>query len=196
METGLGLTGYDFVVIGLSLLLIVRGIWLGFLRQVTGLLSLFLGYFVASQYHDRLFPFLTDLSGNPKVIFVVSVVILFVATYIATMLLGRGLSHVIEIVISKWFDKILGASLGAAMAICTVVLLHMILGSVLAPEDKMLRDCRTCDVLNVTTDYARTFIQDEEVRKSLMQQTPAISAEDVMEFLEKRPQEGSGRVAQ
>ena len=196
METGLSLTGYDFIVIGLVVLLIVRGVWLGFLKQVTGLLSLFLGYYVASQYHDRLFPFLKDLSENPKVIFVVSVVILFVVTYIVTMLLGRGLSHVIEIVISKWFDKILGASLGAAMALCLVVLLHMILGSVLAPEDKMLRDCRTCDVLNVATDFARTFIQDEDVRNSFMQQTPAISAEDVFNFFEGRPQEGTGQVPQ
>ncbi|MEE4242159.1 MAG: CvpA family protein [Desulfopila sp.] len=186
MEAGLSLTGYDFVVVGLTFLLIARGVWLGFLRQVTGLLSLFLGYYVASQYHDRLFPFLKDISENPKVVFVVSVVLLFAATYIAAMLLGKGLSRVIEIVISKWFDKVLGAILGAAMAVCIVVLLHMILGSVLAPEDKMLRDCRTCDVLNMMTDYTRAFIQDEEVRKSFMQQTPAISSEEVIDFLQGR----------
>ncbi len=191
METGINLTGYDFVVLGIAALLVVRGLWLGLLRQVTGLLSLVIGYYVASQYHDRLFPFLKDVSDNPKVVFVASVVILFVATYLAALLLGKLLSRVVEIVISKWFDKILGAVLGGMLAVIVVVLLHMILGSVLAPENTMLKECRTCDGLNRATDFARTVIRDEEVRNSLMQQSPAITAEELLNFFQDQ-QYGSG----
>src|SRR6056297_109648 len=115
METGVNLTGYDFVVVGLLFLFIARGLWLGFFKQVTGLVALFVSYYVASQYHDRLFPFLKDLSDNPTVIFLASIVILFLVTYIVTLLLGKGLSRVIEIVISKWFDKLLGAVFGGVM---------------------------------------------------------------------------------
>lgn len=184
METGVNLAGYDLVIVGLFVLFIVRGVWVGFLRQVTGLLSLYLGYYVASGYHDRLFPFLKDISENPKVVFIASVVILFCATYVASMLIGKGLAYVIEITISKWFDRILGAGLGAAKAVIITVLLHMMLSSILPPENAMLRDCQSCDALNNAAEYARAFIRDEEVRKSLMQQTPAISKEDVQRFLE------------
>lgn len=187
METGVNLTGYDFAVFGLLVLFIGRGIWLGFLKQVTSLVSIYLGYIVASQYHDRLFPFLKDITENPKVGFVVSVVILFVGTYVVTMLLGKGLSYVIEITVTKWFDRILGAILGVAKAVIVVVLMHMVLGSILAPESKMLRDCQTCAGLNTATDFARDIIRDEDVRKSLMQQTPAISADDVRQFFEDLP---------
>ena len=155
---------------------------------MTGLLALCLGYYVASQYHDRLFPFLKDLSDNPKVVFVASVVILFIATYVVAMLLGKVLTYVIEVTISKWFDKSLGAVLGVIKAAVVVIFLHMLLGSILAPENKMLRECQTCTALNNATDFAREIIQDEEVRKALMQQTPAISAEDVRNFFEKKPQ--------
>ncbi len=188
METGINLTGYDFVVIGLFALFIARGIWLGLLKQVTGLLALCLGYVVASQYHDRLFPFLKDLSDNPKVVFVASVVILFVATYVVTMLIGKVLAYVIEITISKWFDRSLGALLGVIKAAVVVIFLHMILSSILAPENAMLRECQTCNALNKAADYTRAIIQDEEVREALMQKTPAISAEDVREFFETKPQ--------
>lgn len=184
MVTGISLTGYDFVVVGLVVLFIGRGIWLGLLRQVTGLLSLYFGYFVASQYHDRLFPFLKGISENPKVVFVVSVVLLFVATYVVAMLLGKGLANVIEITISKWFDRFLGAFLGAAKAAIVVILMHMVLGSILAPENTILRDCQTCKGLDTVTDFARTIIRDEDVRKSLMRQTPAISAEAVRQIIE------------
>jgi membrane protein required for colicin V production len=189
METAVNLTGYDFFVLGLSLLFIARGIWLGLLRQVTGLVALFLSYYVASQYHDRLFPFLKDLSDNPTVVFIAAVVILFLVTYIIVLLLGKVLSQVIEILISTWFDKILGSILGAAMAVVVVVLLHMILSSVMAPESAMLRDCRTCGPLNKAAEFAGAFIEDEEVRKSLMPQSPAISVEDVLNYFETKQQE-------
>ena len=190
METGFVLTGYDFVVIGLAVLFVVRGLWLGFLKQVTGVLALCLGYFFASQYHDRLFPFLKDLSDNPKVIFISSVVILFVVTFAIVMLLGKGLSYVVEITFSKWFDKLLGILLGAVKACLVVVLMHLVLGSILAPENTMLRECQTCNGLNAAADFARSIIRDEDVRKSLIQQTPAISTEEVMQFFDEALQNG------
>jgi membrane protein required for colicin V production len=191
METGFVLTGYDFVVIGLAVLFIVRGFWLGLLKQITGLLALLLGYFIASQYHDRLFPFLKDLSDNPKVIFISSVVILFVVTFAIVMLLGKGLSYVVEITFSKWFDKLLGTLLGAVKACLVVVLMHLVLGSILAPENTMLRECQTCNGLNAATDLARLIIRDEDVRQSLMQKTPAISTEEVMQFFDETFENGS-----
>jgi len=184
MDSGINLTGYDFVVLGLFLLFVARGIWLGLLRQVTGLLSLCLAYYVASHYHDRLFPFLKDISDNPKVVFVASIALLFIATYIGGILIGKALAYVVEIALSKWFDKLLGALLGAVMASVVVVFVHMVLSSVLPPENKMIRTCQTCNELNAATDYARAFIKDEEVRKALMQQAPAITTEDLRQFFE------------
>lgn len=187
METGINLTGYDFYVLGILLLFVGRGIWLGLLRQVAGLLSLYLGYFVASQYHDRLFPFLKEISESPQIIFAISFVVLFVATYVIAMLLGKALGYVIEITINKWFDKFLGGLLGVAKGALVVVILHMILGTVLAPESTIQRKCMSCGTINMATDYARDFIRDEDVRKSLKQQTPAISPEVVREFLDEPP---------
>ena len=188
MQTGINLTGYDFVVVGIFVLLIGSGIWLGLLRQIASLLSLYLSYFVASHYHDRLFPFLKELSDNPKVVFLIGFVLLFVLTYVVAMLLGKVLATVIEITVSKWFDMFLGGVLGAAKAVIVVVLLHMILGSVLAPQSTILRNCYTCEELNRATDFARAVIRDEDVRKSLMQQTPAISSETVRQFLDEPKQ--------
>lgn len=184
METAATLTGYDFVVIGLFVLFLVRGLWLGLFKQITVLVALYLGYVIASQYHDRLFPFLKGVSEDPKVIFIASAVILFIATYLLTMLLGKGLSHVIEISISKWFDKILGAIMGVLKAGIVIVLLHMVLSSLLPPENTMLKECQTCEGVNTATDYARKIIRDEEVREALMQKTPAITTEDVLQFFE------------
>lgn len=184
MQIGANLTGYDFLVMGLLLLLIGRGLWLGFLKQVIGLVALYFGYIVASQYHDRLFPFLRDFSGNPKVIFFSSYALVFIVTYILAMFLGKGLNYVIKITMVGWFDRLLGGFLGLAKGVLLIVLMHMILGTVLAPENQLLRSCETCDELNAATGFALELVRNEDARKALMQQVPAISVEAVKGYLD------------
>jgi len=36
------------------LLFTIRGLWIGFLRQITTLIALLVGYVIAGQYHDKL----------------------------------------------------------------------------------------------------------------------------------------------
>ncbi|PHR24655.1 MAG: colicin V production protein [Desulfotalea sp.] len=182
-----GLTPYDMVVLGLFFVLICRGIWLGLLKQVTGLAALYLGYYAASQYHDVVFPILKNVSDNPKVVFLTSYVILFVITYIVIMLIGKGLGYVISLTITSWFDRMLGGLVGFAKAMILAVMLHMILGTVLAPENQMLRTCVTCDALNGASEFTRKFIQNDDVRQSLLQREPAISLDTVKEYLASPP---------
>ncbi|SDO44858.1 CvpA family protein [Desulforhopalus singaporensis] len=178
-----GLTAYDLVIVGLFILLVGRGIWLGMLKQVTGLLALYFGYFAASRYHEQIFPMLKNVTDNPKVMFLTSYVILFIITYIVIMLIGKGLSMVVQMTITSWFDKLFGALVGFAKAAILAVLLHIVLGTILAPENPMLRTCRTCGALNGAADFTREFIRNEEVRKSLLQQQPAISLDAVKNYL-------------
>jgi membrane protein required for colicin V production len=183
MEIGADLTIYDLVVMGLLLLLVARGLWVGFLRQIISLVALYIGYIVASRYHDRLFPFLRDLSDNPEVVFFVSYAILFVITYILAVLAGKGLHYVVKVTMAGWFDHLLGGFLGFAKGILLIVLMHMVLGTVLAPENQLLRNCQTCDELNAATGLAIELVSNEDARKALMQQVPAISVDSVKEYL-------------
>lgn len=177
------LSAYDFVIIGIILLFVARGVWAGFLKQLVPLLALYFGYFAASRYHDQLFPFLRDISDNPKVVFLSACVILFAATYLVATLLGKGLGLVIQVSVVPWFDRILGAILGTAKACILVVLIHMILGTLMAPDNEMLRTCATCPTLNQMSELTREIIKDEEIRESLRQKQPAIALESIQEHL-------------
>lgn len=191
MEAFGGLTTYDLVVLGIFAALIARGLWIGLLKQLTSLLALYLGYFAASQYHDRLLPVLRDISDNPKVLFLTAYIILFIATYLVVMLLGKLLSLVINMTLVGWFDRLLGAVVGFAKAAIIVILIHLFLGTILAPENQLLRGCATCGVLNDAAEYTRTLIRDEEARKALMQQRPAISIDALKDYLAP-PAQGGG----
>ncbi len=188
------LSAYDFVIVGIIVLLLIRGIWVGMLRQIVPLLALYLGYFAASRYHDQLFPFLKDISDNPKVVFLAAYVITFAVTYVVAFLIGKGLARVIQVTITPWFDRILGAMLGLAKALILVVLVHMLLGTLMAPDNEMLRSCQTCPALNHMSDLTREIIKDEEIREALRHKKPAIAIEEMSSILMK--EYGDGKAEQ
>jgi membrane protein required for colicin V production len=99
------------------------------------------------------------------------------------MLLGKALGYVLQLTITSWFDRFLGAVVGFGKAIILAVLLHMILGTILAPENQMLRACVTCGALNGAAGVTRELISNEETRKALLQQQPAIAIDAVKGFL-------------
>ncbi len=175
MDNALHLTGYDFVIIALLFLFILRGLWVGFLRQITTLVALLVGYVIAGQYHDKLFPFLRGLTDNPQIVFLASYVVLFGVVYVVTMLFGKGLARVVELTVAGWFDKVLGGVLGAVKAAILIVFLNMVLSGVLAPENSMLRSCLLCPYVNQATEYVRSLIKDDNMRKAFLQKKPAIS---------------------
>ncbi len=188
------LTAYDLVILGLFAILIARGMWLGMLRQVTGLLALYVGYFAASQHHDKLFPILREFSTNPTIVFLASYVILFIAAYVVVMLLGKMLSYVIQLTITSWFDRLLGGAVGFAKAAILVVLLHIMLGTILVPESELQKNCVTCQPLGEASEFTMRLIRDEEVRKALRQKQPAIAIDAVKGYLsptigERNPQQ-------
>lgn len=185
----LQLSAYDFVIAGIVLLLFFRGVWLGMLGQVVPLLALYVGYVVAGRYHEQLFPFLQEVSDSPKVVFLAAYVITFGATYIVAFLLGRGLGKVIQVTITPWFDRILGAFLGLAKALIVVILIHMLLGTLMAPDNEMLRSCRSCPTLNKMSDLTREIIKDEDIREALRHKQPAIVIEEMSSILMNQEQE-------
>ena len=191
MDNAFNLTGFDFVIIALLLLFTLRGLWVGFLRQITTLVALLVGYVIAGQYHDKLFPFLRGLTDNPHAVFWSSYVILFGITYVVTMLFGKGLAKVIELTIAGWFDKLLGGVFGALKAVVLIILLNMVLSGVLAPENTMLRNCQLCPYLSQATDYFRSLIKDDTLREAFLQKKPAIAEkQEKTERQKQHPEDG------
>jgi len=178
MDGSFHLTGFDFVIVGLLLLFVLRGLWVGFLAQITTLVALLVGYVIAGQYHDKLFPFLREVTDNPHAVFWASYVVLFAITYIIAMLIGKVLAKVVNLTIAGWFDKLLGGALGVAKAVILIVFLSMILSGVLAPENKMLRNCYFCPYVKQATELFRSVIKDDAMRKALVQKMPAISEKE------------------
>ena len=176
-------TIYDLVVIGLFLLFIGRGLWVGLLKQVTVLLALYFAFFAAGRYHDRILPLMREISTNSQLVFLVSYVVIFLISYMLVVLLGKGLSYVLKLTITSWFDRLLGAVVGFAKAAIVVVLLHLVLGAVLPAESPALNKCVTCGPLNQGAELTRELIRNEELRREVIETKPAAVLDKLKEFL-------------
>ncbi|MDO4557498.1 MAG: CvpA family protein, partial [Planctomycetia bacterium] len=68
---------YDLIMLGLLVLLTLRGLWKGLIHQMASLLSVFLSFWVATQYADRLAPY---VGGTAPTNHWVAMLILYIAT--------------------------------------------------------------------------------------------------------------------
>ena len=179
MDIGFDLTVYDLVIAAIFVFFMVRGIWVGFLNQVTVIVALYIGYLVSGQYHDKLFPFLRGVSENPQIVFLLAYAIVFACTYVLTMLLGKALTGVVNLTVAGWFDKVIGAIFGAVKALILAILLHMLLTTFMAADTPMLRQCKLCPYLSEAMNLFQQLIKDEKVRQAFEKKRPAIPEQTV-----------------
>jgi membrane protein required for colicin V production len=178
MVPGLNMNGYDLLIAAIFVFFMARGIWVGLLHQITVVIALYIGYLVAGQYHDRLFPFLRGVSENPQVVFLLAYAIVFAVTYVATMFVGKGLTRVVQLTIAGWFDKVMGALFGTVKAVFIVILLHMLMTTFVSSDASFLQTSQLCPYLSQATVFFQQLIKDEKVRKAFHKKEPAISTKE------------------
>lgn len=126
MTAAAHLTWLDMVVIILFVFFIVRGVWIGLVRQIAFLASLVLGFVAAGSLHRPVYGVLRPYFDNAEATFFLVYIVLFAFVYIIISLLGKGVQHVMSISFMGWFDRLMGGIFGAAKAVIISAMLFMI----------------------------------------------------------------------
>ena len=88
------LTSFDVIVALIFLVFIIRGAWVGFMRQLATLLALVGSYWLAGSYSGQLLPYVRNITDNPKVIFLAVFAVLFLVLALVLILVGKVLRRV------------------------------------------------------------------------------------------------------
>ncbi|OIP50973.1 MAG: hypothetical protein COZ12_09330 [Deltaproteobacteria bacterium CG_4_10_14_3_um_filter_60_8] len=168
------ITMLDVALILLALLLVIRGAWVGFVRQIAFLAGLVLGFLAAGRYFEPFSRFVLPFIHTPRFAFLVTYVLLFAATYIATMLLGLGLKRVVQIAFLSWFDRCLGALFGLGKACLLVILLFIAVTAVLSSTPAFLQHSFFFPGVEKSATIILPLIQDPGLRQRLLPKQPAI----------------------
>jgi membrane protein required for colicin V production len=108
--------GLDLVLTVFAAFLLVKGIWKGFVKEISGILAVVGGVIASFLLHGAAEEFLSAYIG-PKYLAFVSYAILFIAVYLGIMLLGNLIDRVVKSVMLGGFNRILGGFFGLLKAL-------------------------------------------------------------------------------
>lgn len=168
------MTALDIGVIAVSVLLLVRGVWIGFVRQIAFLLALFLGYVAAGAYYPSWSRHLSQV-GNPQLRFVLTYALLFFGTYVLIMVLGLGFRKVMHITFLGWFDRLMGGVFGLAKAVFITTLVFMALTGIFSNNSVFIEKAFFAKYLTLSAQWLTSIIRDKDLQQELLPKEPAIS---------------------
>ena len=179
MPTLNDLTSFDLVVVFMALVFLIRGAWIGFMRQLGAFIALVGSYYLAGQYADRILPFTEQWVDNPKLTFLVSFVLVFAVAALVFTLVGKVLQRLLRISLLGWLDRCAGIALGGVKAGVVASLLYMVLASTLSTTNELLRKSFTNPYLKQGAELLQSLIDDPRLRKYFLPKEPAIPPESM-----------------
>lgn len=168
------ITSFDVIVTLLFLLFVIRGTWIGLMRQLAFFLALILSYILAGQYTGQMIPFVSNFIENPKAVFFISFGIMYILCAVFLFLFGKVLSLVMEITLVSWFDRVLGFMLGGVKGFLVTSILYMIMCSGPSSANDLVKKSITSPILARGSDFVQQLILDPEMRNRFLPKEPAI----------------------
>lgn len=165
----------DLGVIAIILLFLIRGIWIGFVRQLASLAGLILGYLFAGRYYEQMSPRLAPVISSPQLSFLVTYVLLFLAVFLGAMALGFVLKKVMSLSLLGWFDRLLGGVFGLVKAGVVVTVGFMVLSGMLADANPLMTGSRTAPYLAKSSRFLLSFVSDQNLHRLLLPKEPALA---------------------
>ena len=103
----------DIIIVAPILYAVIKGFFNGLIKEITGLLGLLIGVYVAINFSSYLYPKAIDiLGGYEKLIPIISFATLFIVSVLMIKLLGYLLEKLTKTLALGFVSKILGAIFG------------------------------------------------------------------------------------
>ena len=120
------MTLIDWCLLGMVLLSAIVGIFRGAVREVLGLLGLFLSLWIAWQFGELLAPHLLVISSLPSVRTMAASVILFVGCLLIFTLIAIVIGKIVRRAGMGLLDRLLGAGFGVLRGVLIAAVLVML----------------------------------------------------------------------
>lgn len=153
---------FDIIVIVVVLLLIVRGIWKGLVRQVVGLVGVAAGWIIAMKYSGAVTA--KYLAGfSPAVGQIIGFLAVFLGCIIAASIVGWIIGKMMDAAGLGVLNRIAGALAGGLKGYLAIAAVTLVLIAFLSSDNRFLAGSRTMQYIRPATDriakYAPNYIR-------------------------------------
>ena len=167
-------TAFDIVVLLVFLAFLMRGTWIGFIRQISSLIAMVGGFILAGYFDEDFYRLIMPYLDNSHTTFLISYFLLFLLFFFLIKLIGLGLQKVMDITLMGWFDKTMGGLFGLIKGIFFTSLLFIMVGSYMSGSNKYLKKSLSYPVLSKSSQGLLALIQDKKLRSYFIPREPAI----------------------
>jgi len=169
-----GITAFDVLVLLIFLGFLVRGVMIGFIRQISSLVAMIGGFVLAGYFDNEFYRLILPYIDNSHIAFLITYILLFVTFFYLIKLAGLGLKKVMDVTLTPWFDKTVGGLFGFIKGVFFTSLLFVLIGSFLSGSNNYLKKSISYPVLSRTSNVILSFIQDYDLRSYFKAKEPAI----------------------
>lgn len=169
-----GITAFDVLILIIFIGFLVRGIMIGFIRQISSLVAMIGGFALAGYFDNEFYRLILPYIDNSHTAFFITYILLFVAFFYLIKLTGLGLKKVMDVSLTTWFDRTVGGLFGLIKGIFLTSLLFVFIGSFLSGSNNYLKKSISYPVLSSTSNVILSFIQDHDLRSYFKPKEPAI----------------------
>jgi len=166
---------FDYIIAGILTIFLLRGLCMGFVRQLAAAAALVGSCWLAGAYAGQIIPLAQhylplpkELVGQPAMMFWLS----FGTIYLLFMLLFILISKLLEVKRIGWPDRMAGGLLGIARGAFVTVLLFMLMAAALPASHPLFEGSLTAPYLSQGAEIIRQFIRDAAVREDLRPMPP------------------------
>jgi membrane protein required for colicin V production len=128
---------FILVILGFCL---VRGIFRGIIKELTSIVGVFIGFFMAYNFYPDVALVISRFFTNKAYLNIVSFFLIFAVLFLAVGLVGVILKHLFKAVALGWLDRAAGAIFGFVKAVLIVSVLLVPLTTYLPQKSPVIRD--------------------------------------------------------
>ena len=170
------MSAFDTIILIIFILFVARGVWTGFICQISFLSALILGFLAAGRLYPQLAVYLDPYIAVPELKFFVTYTVLFLLVYLTVMAIGMSLKKIMSISLLGGFDRTMGGLFGFTKAFCLTCLIFIILSGVLSSSNPMLRQAFLYPYLETSTRVILQRVGDDRLRDRFLPKKPAITS--------------------
>jgi membrane protein required for colicin V production len=167
-------TAFDVLILVIFLAFLVRGIWIGFIRQISSLIAMVGGFLLAGYFDNDFYRLILPYLDNSHIAFLITYIVLFIVFFYAIKLAGLGLRLVMDLTLVTWFDKTVGGIFGVIKGLFFISLLFVVISSYLSASNNYLKKSITYPYLSESSKVILAFIRDNDLRSYFIPKEPAI----------------------
>ncbi|MDY6880896.1 MAG: CvpA family protein [Desulfatiglans sp.] len=180
----------DMIIIGMMVLILVRGLLRGFFREIGSLAGVVLGILLANTYQPQMTEYLKGYLPPGVYLPLVSFAAIFILVLVSGNMAGWALKLMLKKASLGWADRSLGACLAILKGIIITYLMIVLLTFYLPSKTPIIAKSRLAPLIITSYQSMTSLISPrayENLREKLLGKTEEIK-EAVVENTDESPQ--------